>query len=75
MRNSAAKVSTSCKRGTVGKGALAGPLDHRTIGDWIAERHSQLEHFRARVDRRQGNVARGRQIRISDREVNDQAGL
>ena len=60
---------------TVDQGALTGPLDDRTIGQRIAERDPQLEHVRTGVDSRQGNVARGRQIRISDREVNDQAGL
>ena len=56
-------------------GALAGALDHGSIGERIAERHAQLDHIRARIDRGKRNGARGLHAGIAGGEINDQARL
>src|ERR1700677_4119701 len=46
------------ERSSVFERPLAGALNHRTIGERIAEGHAQLNYARARVDGRQNNLAR-----------------
>ncbi len=55
--------------------ALAGPLNHRPVGQRIAERHAQLDHVRAVVDRGKRHVARRREVGVARGEVDDKAGL
>ncbi len=59
----------------VSQSALAGALDDGSVGKRIAERNAQLDHIRARIDRRNGNFARRVQTRIAGRQINNQARL
>ena len=48
------------------------PLNHRPVGQRIAEGHTQLDHIRARVDGRNGNPTRGVEGRVSRCQINHQ---
>ena len=55
--------------------ALAGALDHRAIGDRIAERHAQFDDIGAGVNRRERDLARGVEVGIAAGDVGDEAGF
>src|SRR5579884_3579438 len=53
---------------------LAGPLDHRAVGHWIAERHAEFDDVRARTNGRERHLARGLEVGIAARKVRHQPG-
>ncbi len=56
------------------KRALAGSLDHRTVGNGIAEGDAQLDDVGASANRPQRHVTRGVEIGIAAGDVGNQAG-
>ena len=58
-----------------GDGAFGGALDHGAVGEWITERHAELDDVRASVDGGDGHVTRGGEVGIARGEVDDEAGF
>ena len=63
-----------CKRGAIGDGPMAGALDDRAVGEWVAERDAELQDIGAGIDRSERDGPRDGEIRIADGEVDDEAG-
>ena len=61
--------------GSVLERALAGALDNGTIGERIAEGHSEFDDACARFDRGEDHFARGVQIGIAAGDVGDEGGF
>ena len=61
--------------GALAQRPFAGALNHRAVGQRIAERHAEFDDGCSRVDRGQHDVARGGEIRIAAGEVGDQGGF
>src|SRR5579871_3767676 len=55
--------------------SLASALDHRAIGDRIAEWDAQFDHIRASRNRRENDLACSRQVGIATGNVDDQRRL
>src|SRR5581483_7138410 len=60
--------------GTARERALGGPLNHRTVRQRIRERDADFEHIGAGTVQRFQNVGGRREIRITGRDVRDEAG-
>src|SRR5262245_28256836 len=54
------------------KGTLACPLDDRTVSHRIAERYTELNDVRARLNRSENNVACRCEVWIAARDVGDE---
>ncbi len=61
------------QRGAGLQRALAGALDHRTIGDGVGERHAQFDQVRAAAHQRFHQRRRALGRWIARREIGDQA--
>src|SRR6266478_3456454 len=57
------------------QGPLTGPLNHRAVREGITEGHAQFNDPCARLNRRQGDFARGREIGIAAGDIGDKSGL
>src|SRR5271166_2609517 len=62
------------ERRAMPQGALACALDHRPIGQRIAEGHAQLDHVGPRIDGGQSNLPCRCQVGIASSEVGHQPG-
>ena len=60
---------------STGQRTLHGALNHRAIGQRVAEGYTQLDHIRARVDGRNRNGARGFKAWVARRQINHQSGF
>ena len=63
-----------CSSDLVLQCSFASPLNNRTIGERIAERHAQLNNPCARPNRGQRDFACGREIGIAAGDVGDESG-
>ena len=73
-RISAASVSTLQRRSMLER-ALAGALNHGTVGERVAEGDAELDDARTGLDRREDDVARGREVGIAASYVSHEGRL
>ena len=63
------------QRSPVAQRTFTGALDHRAVRHRIAERNAELDDVRARINRGESDVARGREIGIAASEIGDERWL
>jgi len=71
LTNLSGKRKHVLKRRSVLERPLTGALDDRPIGKRIAERHTQFNHARTRVNGCQNDLARGREVGVAAGYVSD----
>ena len=58
-----------------GQSSFAGALNHGTVGNGIAERHSKFDNVCASFNCCKDNVTRGREIGIATSDIGNERGL